>query len=87
MKKIKDEDVMSLNKKLAHISVEIFAGKVKEIEKLAEVIHKEFPTDKELLFALTMLLADRWLKAAELANGVMNINKGKGTDRPEIMFG
>lgn len=84
MKKIKDEDVLSLNKKLASISVEIFSGNVKELEKLADVIHKEFPTEKELLLVLTILLADRWVKSAELAKVQMNSHK---ESESQVMFG
>jgi len=81
MREIKDEDIRPLEKKIGKLSMDMVSGKIKSANELARKIEDEFSTSEDRIFALTLLIINRYIQVTD--NILENIKK---SDK-DVMFG
>ena len=82
MREITDEDIKPIEEKIGKLSHQMLFGKTTTAQELAKLVEKEFATDEDKVFALTLLIINRYLKTTnEVLNKIRDENKN------ELMFG
>ena len=65
MRKLTNEDVPNLEKKVGKLSVELAYGTIKNAQELAKRVEKEFKTSEDRVFALTLLIINRYNEVSD----------------------
>lgn len=84
MKEISNDYIKPIESKIAKLSVEMLYGRIKNAQELAKRVEEDFPTPEDRIFALTLLIVNKYMTTTQT---VLDKIKNNDNDKKDLMFG